>query len=84
MSHTIKIHNHKIPWEKIRETIVVILGLIFMAAAFFQFGFIVRDLRTDNTLEKYHTLDRRVMSIDGRLTAIEGPQKDQKAVGRRQ
>ncbi len=55
-----------------REKIVIILGLIFMAAAFFQAGWIVRDLRIDDTRDRLSVVEERQHDLGGRVVILEG------------
>ncbi len=75
MIKVVKIKNHHIPWDKIREIIVIILGVIFMAAAFFQAGWIIRDLRTDDTRDRLSKTEERQHDLQGRIVILEGKGK---------
>ncbi len=58
-----------------REKIIVILGLIFMAAAFFQAGWILRDLRKDDIRDRLTKIEEYQRDLGGRMIVLEGKRK---------
>ena len=72
MIRDIKIKNHRIPWEKIREIFILILWSAILVAAAFGWGMIYENRRHESLQEKIYNLETKVRDQNGRITSLEG------------
>ena len=77
----VKIKNHRIPWEKIREGFFWIAFFIILSLAAFEAGYILRDRQKDDTREITLKNDASIKDLHGRVTVLEGP-PPKKTIGR--
>ena len=75
MTKIIKIHTHKIPWDRIREYFVLFLFCVILAVAAFALGMIHENRRNEQKGSDLQTLQERVKDHEGRITAVEGPRR---------
>jgi len=72
MIKAIKIQNHRIPWDKIREYFVFFLFCSILVAAAFGWGIIYENRRHEGWRENFIKLENKIRNQDGRLTVLEG------------